>query len=124
MSIFIWSDALYATKVPEVDAQHRRLFELTNNFYDAFKQLRGQEELAKLFNELLVYVEEHFALEESLMAKYNFPGYAAHRGLHRELTSLLKDKAERFAAGENPDVQRDDGVFKPVARSAYLRGRP
>jgi hemerythrin len=100
VSIFIWSEALYRTGVAEVDAQHRRLFALANGFYDAFKELRGQRELAGLFTELLAYAASHFALEESLMTEHAYPKLAEHRALHVELTGILKDKAARFDAGE------------------------
>ena len=46
---------------------------------------RGQvtlEELENKINEYVVHVKEHFAYEEGLMRKYDFPSYDMHKTAH------------------------------------------
>ena len=63
----------------------------------AVLQDRGQatmEELEAKVNEYLVHVKEHFANEEKLMIKYDFPKYDMHKTAHdmflEELDSAVK----------------------------------
>ena len=52
------------------------------------------EELENKINEYLVHVKEHFANEEKLMQKYDFPKYDMHKTAHdmflEELESAVK----------------------------------
>ena len=53
------------------------------------------EELEQKINEYVEHVHKHFANEEELMQKYNFPSYDMHKTAHdmflEELTRAMKD---------------------------------
>lgn len=69
----LWTPDL-ATKVDEIDSQHRELFKRINDLLDACNQGRGKEEVQKVIRFLEEYVATHFGEEEKYMEKYNYPG--------------------------------------------------
>lgn len=73
--------------VPQIDEQHRRIFELAATFSDGGDQIRMMKSLAILCD----YVKTHFREEEEMMASCGFPGLAAHRQQHAECRKMLVD---------------------------------
>jgi hemerythrin len=53
-----------------------------------------------LLRSLLAYTRDHFSAEEAMMASARYPGLAAHREKHRELTRKVEEFAARFERGE------------------------
>jgi hemerythrin len=81
--------------IAEIDAQHRRLFDLLN-------QLRswsgkGYEYAATIdtLNELAEYTHTHFAVEESLMRMLRYPDITAHMAEHDRLRQKLEEFRHR-----------------------------
>jgi hemerythrin len=77
--------------IAEIDAQHRRLFDLLN-------QLRswsgkGYEYAATIdtLNELADYTHTHFAVEESLMRMLRYPDINVHIAEHERLKKMLEE---------------------------------
>jgi hemerythrin len=77
--------------IAEIDAQHRRLFDLLN-------QLRswsgkGYEYAATIdtLNELADYTHTHFAIEESLMRMLRYPDINVHIAEHERLKKMLEE---------------------------------
>jgi hemerythrin-like metal-binding protein len=100
VSIFVWSKSLYGIGDEEIDAQHERLFKLGNELYDAYKQLKSREILARMFVQLLLYTQEHFKAEEALMERSGYPGLAEHREEHEKLVAELMQFIERYQTGK------------------------
>lgn len=68
--------------VPEVDQQHKEIFNRVNALLTAMQQGKGREEVSQLINFLEKYVVTHFTAEERVMSTKGYPDYAAHRQLH------------------------------------------
>jgi hemerythrin len=98
LPLFIWSKSLYGTGIPEIDEQHEQIFQLANDFYDAYKMLRGLEKLTELFGGLLEHANDHFEQEEQLMAVHGYPGLAQHRRFHGKVRATLEDMRTRFSS--------------------------
>ena len=85
-----WSPRM-ETGLPDIDAQHRRLFELAASFDGQRESLHVMTALAELAD----YIKTHFRDEEAMLAEWGYPDLAAHRALHAEfrkmLSSLLAD---------------------------------
>ena len=81
-----WSDRL-ELGLPQIDAQHRRFFELAASFNGDFDQVRVMKTLAILSD----YIRTHFREEEELMAACNYPGLEAHCRLHARFRHMLAD---------------------------------
>ncbi len=78
-----WTSKL-AVGVDKIDEQHRGLFDTLNSLHCAMKDKKGLEEILKVLQFLSDYVVTHFATEEKLMEKYDYPGFKDHKRKHDE----------------------------------------
>ncbi|MDS4013520.1 MAG: bacteriohemerythrin [Candidatus Accumulibacter sp.] len=85
-----WS-AKIEVGLPQIDQQHRQLFELAATFRGNGDQIRILKSLVMLTE----YVKVHFREEEELMAACRYPGIEAHRRLHGEFRRMLFDLLEK-----------------------------
>lgn len=106
MSLIRWRESL-SLGVPSIDTDHRRLIHILNHLH--FMAIAGDDRaaLAQVLRELLDYAKGHFAREEMLMRLAAYPGYEAHRKLHRQLTETVMGFEARYhAKPRHFDVQR------------------
>ncbi|NLY43559.1 MAG: hemerythrin family protein [Clostridiaceae bacterium] len=71
---FQWKER-YKLGIPEIDAQHKKLFEIGNRAYDiAMSEDRFDlyDDIMAIIDELLDYTRYHFEYEEKLMEKYSY----------------------------------------------------
>ncbi len=109
-------DSRYSIGIPEMDAQHARLFELIDRFRaKAADGLADDPAIAAAEDalaEMLDYVKQHFSSEEAFMERHGFPGLAAHKRKHRELEDQVN--------GLHKDIQ-DYRAGAKASRSAPLK---
>ena len=90
----IWDDAKYGTGVPQIDAQHKEWLRQVNLFDAAVMNGRERENIYSTLAYLVEYTIQHFALEESIMAKYHCPALkeniAAHAAFSIRLNEILR----------------------------------
>ncbi len=77
-------------RVPRIDQQHQRIFELADAFAEGGDQIRMMKSLAILCD----HVKTHFREEEEMMAACDFPGLPAHRRQHAECRRMLVELLE------------------------------
>ncbi len=93
LQFFVWQD-YYELGVPEVDAEHRRIFEIAGRLHSGMTD-RRRADVAAVLAELHTAVEAHFATEERLMEEAQFPGTVQHTAEHAQfLDGLARDRAE------------------------------
>lgn len=104
---FQWKER-YSLKIPEIDAQHKRLFEIgehayelasLNDDYDHFDEIRT------IINELLEYTQYHFKYEEEFMSTFNYPDINDQITSHNFYVNKIKGIT---------DSQIDDDQHKAV----------
>lgn len=83
---FQWSDE-YEIGIPAIDQQHRKLLDLANQVHHQMRSSRRHVEGA--MEELMAYVQFHFAAEERLMAENGYAGLADHRRAHEALADQV-----------------------------------
>jgi len=88
----------YEVGVPQIDAEHHRLFDLINEFHDTFVRGEARNDVARVLNRLVAYAEEHFQHEEQLMSDNGYPQLDMHKALHHELVLSIFAINERLAA--------------------------
>jgi hemerythrin-like metal-binding protein len=82
----------------EIDAQHKKLFELVNRFDDVIKA--GQSEtLGPILGDLLVETTSHFEFEIALLKQIGFPKRVEHERMHRELIGQIRDLQSAMTEG-------------------------
>jgi len=92
--------------VPEIDADHAKVFDHYHAFVRALQRETDPHALALALHGFIHDVRQHFSREEQLMADVGYPHRAHHRTMHRH---LLHD-AEDFLARLIVDPGRDELV--------------
>ena len=92
-------DPTLETGQPEIDGQHRELFNRIDQLLASSRERRSREEVEQMLTFLGDYVVHHFAAEERMMAQADYPALEVHRAEHvrfvHEFTLLYREfKAE------------------------------
>lgn len=98
MATYKWGQDL-SVGVSQLDTQHKRLFQVVDDLHQTMKDGKGAEGIGKILGGLLSYTKTHFADEEKVMEKADFPGLADHRKLHEALTEKVADYQNQFESG-------------------------
>jgi len=99
MAFFEWTDELsVGNKL--IDSQHKRLIGIINDFHDTVNKGDDKAAIRKAVANLTYYVKTHFADEEKLMEKYNYPQLELHRRMHERLTQNVGGYAEKLQTGQ------------------------
>ncbi len=77
----------------EIDAQHQTLFALVNELLAATEKSHVTDAVANLFK----HTRDHFAHEEAVMRRMNYPGLRTHVEQHNTLLSKLGNASELIA---------------------------
>ena len=93
-----WSQQL-ATNIPEIDDQHKQLFDKINQLYSAIINGGALTEVSETIGFLEDYADFHFSSEERLMEESSYPDASVHKAEHwkfkqqiEELKTELKDQ--------------------------------
>lgn len=82
----IW-EPRYSVHVEELDAQHRRLFEITNGLVDAWEG--DSPDAFSALKALVDYLSLHFHTEHMVMKRSEYPGLAGHSQEHGEFNRKM-----------------------------------
>ena len=99
MALFNWSDAL-SVKVPSIDEQHKQLVGLVNDVHEVAVAQKDDEELDRVFQELVEYTQRHFIYEEKLFEKYDYPRMQLHINQHEALKKRVNGYLADYKTGE------------------------
>lgn len=88
MALLSWSDK-YRIGNETIDAEHRYLFHLINEFHDSWQAAQRKQDIAHVLIGLVRYAEEHFQHEEAIMAAAGFPPLAAHHAEHERMCETI-----------------------------------
>ncbi len=111
MAFFPW-DPSYSVGIAKIDEQHKKLFALVNELYEAMHAGKAADIIGKVFASLLDYTRTHFADEERLLSVNGYSDLAAHKKLHEDLTKQVADLADKF---------KQTGVAPSIQVSSFLR---
>ncbi len=99
VEIMPWK-AEYSVGIKQIDEQHKRLVRLLNELHQAMYEGKSREVMTGVLSQLVDYTKSHFATEERLMQGYSFPGYAAHKVEHDQLTKTVLKFQQDVATGK------------------------
>lgn len=99
MSFFNWDDK-YSVGIRELDTQHKQLFKILNELYDAMQNSKGNDAIGKIIIELASYTKIHFATEEKYMEKYNCAELFSQKKEHDLFVSKVQSFQQDFASGK------------------------
>lgn len=82
-----WDDS-YCIGDRDIDAQHKKMFEILN----AITESMTEEDIKSYILVLSKHAREHFRSEEALMKRVNYPHIENHKERHTELITTLSEK--------------------------------
>ncbi|MCK8816860.1 bacteriohemerythrin [Natroniella sulfidigena] len=108
--------------VEEIDQQHKKLFEVANNLLQACEEekekgemsQRVEEKLENLFYFLVDYTVTHFADEEELQLKYNYPHYEEHKRSHQQLIDQINQLKLDFFNADQIDTELVEQITEQI----------
>jgi hemerythrin len=88
-----------------VDNQHKQLVAAVNGLMEASQSGKGDQAVMQTMDFLTGYTIKHFADEEKLQVKYNYPDYLNHKRLHDEFKLTVKSLTDRLVKeGPSPEL--------------------
>jgi hemerythrin len=108
-SIVKWDES-FSVYVKELDAQHKKLFDMINSFYDSMANNQTNQAIAKVVGEMKRYALTHFSFEESMMKFKGFPRIKSHQVSHQEFVNKVNELEDRLAKG-HPVLATDIAKF-------------
>jgi hemerythrin len=99
MSLFAWNES-YSVGVKTIDQQHSGLFDIVNELHTAMMKGHAQGVVGPLLDKLVKYTRAHFNYEECMMEAAKYPGLAAHRTHHVDLTRQVEEFMTRYKRGD------------------------
>ncbi len=89
--LITWNEEQHQLGLPIIDEQHRGIVAAINSTYHILFMENNHEHLASLVELLHIESGLHFAVEEELMVKSNYPLAQTHSQLHRKLMERFHD---------------------------------
>ncbi|MBI5331620.1 MAG: hemerythrin family protein [Betaproteobacteria bacterium] len=100
MAFMEWSQEL-ELGFEEIDRQHRWLVEATNALHEELQKGEPKRErLDVLIGGLVIYARNHFATEERLFERYQYPLGEAHHKEHVNFAIAAREWKQRHESGE------------------------
>jgi hemerythrin len=98
-----WSEA-YATGIARIDAQHKMIFKMAEDFRSALDEQKGERVYPALLQTLDIYVRTHFGFEEECMARYTCPAARSNKEAHAWFLGMLTEFQRRYAGAGYEDA--------------------
>lgn len=80
----------YAIGISVIDAQHKQLFRLSDEFDAALKAGVRSQDIDSLLDHIGEYVARHFAIEEKYMTELSYPGLAEQQEAHEKFVARFE----------------------------------
>lgn len=96
--IYFYWDNKYSVQFTEIDEQHKKLFDILNDLYNAFVCKTHKDEIQKIIEKLIDYTKFHFSYEEKYFDKFNYTFKTEHIKEHQtfiETANQFKAEAEK-----------------------------
>ncbi len=101
MSLVYWEDK-YQVGDEVIDRDHKALFVMINEFYDAFQESNKRSDLIVILARLVKYAEAHFQREEAIMSACGYTLLNEHQLSHTKLYETIYALTERLASDPAP----------------------
>ena len=128
-----WDDSRHTLGIASMDSQHRGLMDMINALAEAVAHDCDCEQARRHMANIIRFSGEHFAHEEDLMRRHDFPGREKHAAEHKE---VLRQAATMMEALKPDDIGRamlvtafltdcaeNHILHEDKALALYLRGK-
>jgi len=90
MEEITWTED-FSVGVARIDEQHKRLIAMINRLIAEPQTTTRSETVSDLLTDMTKYAQEHFATEEELMRRHNYPHLGEHIAQHRAFRKKTVD---------------------------------
>lgn len=97
--VFRWSE-MYSVNIATLDRQHQELIDTVHELEQTLRAGKGNGAINHVLEKLVDYATAHFADEESLMEKHDFPELPSHRRQHLEFCKEIEKLIEDYRAAK------------------------
>jgi hemerythrin-like metal-binding protein len=111
-----WTDE-FKLGLPVIDAEHRELLEVCNQFLDAVNNGQAVAELARILEKMILLTRAHFVAEERMLDRNGYPGLVVHKAEHERL--LIQ--AEALLARYRDAAQEDEIRSLTLESASFLQ---
>lgn len=109
MAHMVWKSS-FAIGIEEIDRQHKLLLTYLN------EALEQDTNTGDMISKLKAYAREHFAGEEKLMSKINYPAFEGHRQQHQ----LFEEQMEQLEESVNKSERQAITALASFMRDWFL----
>ncbi|TRZ92380.1 MAG: hypothetical protein D4R84_12425 [Rhodocyclaceae bacterium] len=107
-----WGDHL-SVGHPEIDAQHKEIYEFGAEIYESWRNGVRVGELRVSTDRLFGLLRNHFVYEERLLAGIGYGDLKQHVAEHRAMLKELQDMREHFKTLSDDDDSPGGSVLSP-----------
>jgi hemerythrin len=93
-------DPIFSVHVKIIDEQHKKFIAAINHLDAAIGNGTEKQELSKVFDELIYYVEFHFGTEERYFDEFQYEHAAEHKTAHDGFVKNITRIRSEFADDE------------------------
>ena len=90
----VWNEDRHGVGIALIDEQHQQIIDMVNQLANAVAAGVKTDVLKEMLEDMLLFVCEHFAVEERLMAEHGYPDMEGHIQEHlrmyQQLNNLIK----------------------------------
>lgn len=90
----------FNTGVPSVDFEHQELVGVLNQLLLAIQSGGSDAQTQEMISNLYGRFSGHFALEETIMKRYDYDEFELHKEDHEDLLDQIRDLMESHAGGD------------------------
>ncbi len=98
--------------IPAIDLQHKRIFDCFATMAAEALNRHDRFLADSSYARLIELLEQHFALEESMMRSFDYPELERHKEEHRQIHADLEAAARNFFGVNGAEPQGLVRVFK------------
>jgi len=102
---FVWKQD-YSVGIQKIDEQHKRMFDIINEFYTSFTENNTHAKLGETLNLLLDYAQYHFSTEEQFFVNSNYINTIEHIEEHKKFVLTINGFVNDFTQGEVAFIYR------------------
>jgi hemerythrin-like metal-binding protein len=99
-----WSAESNGVAVPEIDDDHKAIFDLGSSLFQALSEGALLNAVEPGIQEFISYLGSHFVHEERMMRSRRYPMYAWHKGQHDAVRTKITVLAQDVEKGDREAV--------------------
>jgi len=98
--IMQWNDEKFSVRVESIDRQHKQIFHLVNDLYQALMNNKTHAEKSVILNELVDHTVKHFSHEENCFKQFGYARCNEHTAQHCDLVVRVSEFKKAFDSGK------------------------